>query len=112
MGILKSKSEGGSGKKRGHSNMDHSGHNAEVKAAAGKRRRLNSKDIVTRELSEITPDDAEMLKAEGRRASRMLKGKIVRVIRRHRTGEVLIEFQDGTRLFVDAKGDEIELSII
>ena len=41
----------------------------------------------------------------------MLKGKIVKVVRRHRSGEVLVEFTDGTRLFVDAKGDEIELSI-
>jgi hypothetical protein len=41
----------------------------------------------------------------------MLKGKIVKVVRRHRVGEVLVEFTDGTRLFVDADGDEIELSI-
>ena len=59
----------------------------------------------------MTTNDDEKLKAEGRRASRMLKGKIVKVVRRHRAGEVLIEFTDGARLFVDAKGDEIELSI-
>ena len=53
----------------------------------------------------------EKLRAEGRRASRMLKGKIVKDVRRHRSGEVLVEFTDGTRLFIDAKGDEIELSI-
>jgi hypothetical protein len=59
----------------------------------------------------MTPNDDETLKAEGRRASRMLKGKIVKVVRRHRAREVLIEFEDGTRLFVDAKGDQVELSI-
>jgi hypothetical protein len=59
----------------------------------------------------MAPSDDETLKAEGRRASRMLKGKVVKVVHRHRAGEVLIEFEDGTRLFVDAKGDQVELSI-
>lgn len=59
----------------------------------------------------MTPNNGQKLKAEGLRASRMLKGKIVKVVRRHRSAEVLVEFTDGTRLFVDAKGDEIELSI-
>jgi len=38
-------------------------------------------------------------------------GKIVSIVWRHRPGEVLVEFTDGTRLFVDAKGDKAELSI-
>lgn len=50
------------------------------------------------------------LDQEGERATEMLKGKSVKRITRHRPAEVLIEFTDGTRLFVDAKG-ALELSI-
>ncbi len=50
------------------------------------------------------------LDQEGERATERLKGKSVNRITRHRLAEVLIEFTDGTRLFVDAKG-ALELSI-
>ena len=40
----------------------------------------------------------------------MLLGKIVQRIWRHRDGEVVIEFEDGSRLFVDS-GSALELSI-
>ncbi len=53
MGTVKGPSEGGSGGKRGHSNMEHWGFTGEVKEAARKRRRLDSKRIVTEELEEI-----------------------------------------------------------
>ena len=59
----------------------------------------------------MTRSDDETLKSEGRQVTRMLKGKVVKVVHRHRAGEVLIEFEDGCRLFVDAKGDQVELSI-
>lgn len=51
------------------------------------------------------------LKDEARRATDMLKGRSVRQVWRHRVGEVGVEFTDGTRLFVNASGDEVELSI-
>ncbi len=41
----------------------------------------------------------------------MLAGKSVRQVWRHRSGEVGIEFTDGSRLFVDASGGVLELSI-
>ena len=50
------------------------------------------------------------LDEEERRAMEMLKGKTVKVVRRHRATEVVIEFSDETRLFVDAAGP-LELSI-
>jgi hypothetical protein len=51
------------------------------------------------------------LESEGRRATELLKGKVVSAIWRHRNGEVAIEFTDGTRLFVDHTQDGVELSI-
>ena len=50
------------------------------------------------------------LDEEERRATEMLKGKTVKVVRRHRATEVVVEFSDETRLFVDAAGP-LELSI-
>ena len=41
----------------------------------------------------------------------MLKGRSVRSVLRHRDQEVLIEFGDATRLYVDSK-TPVELSII
>lgn len=51
------------------------------------------------------------LKQEAERATELLKGKVVAEVMRHRAKEVCIEFTDGTRLFVDHKPDNIELSI-
>ena len=53
MGILKLKTEGGSGGKRGHSNMDHWMTTEEIKTATRKRRRLNSKTLIAKELGEF-----------------------------------------------------------
>jgi hypothetical protein len=41
----------------------------------------------------------------------MLTGKVVARVVRHRPGEVLIEFTDGTRFFADISSDGLELSI-
>ncbi|MEO5679667.1 MAG: hypothetical protein ABIS47_08360 [Acidimicrobiales bacterium] len=50
------------------------------------------------------------LSREAQEATEMLSGLTVRLVRRHRPTEVMIEFADGTRLFVDAVG-ALELSI-
>ena len=50
------------------------------------------------------------LASEAARATEMLRGRTIRVVRRHRASELLIEFDDGTRLFIDAQG-ALELSI-
>jgi hypothetical protein len=47
---------------------------------------------------------------EADEATEMLSGLTVRVVRRHRLSELLIEFDDGTRLFIHAQG-ALELSI-
>jgi hypothetical protein len=51
------------------------------------------------------------LEDESERATGMLAGKVVAFIKRHRASEVLIEFTDGSRLYVDKSEDGIELSI-
>ena len=51
------------------------------------------------------------LKNEAKKATKMLKGKVVSVVFRHRLGEFGIEFADGTRLFVDHIKDGLEISI-
>ena len=51
------------------------------------------------------------LEQEALRATEMLKGKIVAAVIRHRESEVLIQFTDGTRLFVDQTPVGVELSI-
>jgi hypothetical protein len=43
--------------------------------------------------------------------TKLLSGKIVRHVVRHRIGEVLVQFSDGTRLYVDARSDEVECSV-
>ena len=51
------------------------------------------------------------LEKEARRATKILKGKNVLQIFRHRIGEFGIEFTDGTRLFIDHQTDGLEISI-
>jgi hypothetical protein len=52
MGILKGKTEGGSGGKRGHSGMDHWVTTEEIKTASRKRRRLEAKKLIAKELQD------------------------------------------------------------
>ena len=51
------------------------------------------------------------LEQESDRATQLLSGKVVARVVRHREAEVLVEFTDGTRLFVDCSGTGVELSI-
>ena len=46
MGLAKGPTEGGSGGKKGHSNMEHWGFTEEVKATARRRRRIEDKKTV------------------------------------------------------------------
>jgi hypothetical protein len=52
------------------------------------------------------------LEKEARRATDLLRGKVVRVVWRHRANEIGLEFDDGTRLFVDVgPNGELDVSI-
>lgn len=51
------------------------------------------------------------LDAEAERASELLKGKVVACVKRFREGEVLVEFEDGSRRYVDRSEGGVELSI-
>lgn len=53
----------------------------------------------------------KQLSQEAARATEALAGKIVARIERHRASEVLIEFTDGSRLFVDGTNPGLELSV-
>ena len=57
------------------------------------------------------PKKKKGLAAEARRASRLLRGKTVKKVWRHRGSELGIEFEDGSRLFVDAKLRGLEITI-
>lgn len=56
-------------------------------------------------------NEVPQLEDEAKRASELLCGKVVARVVRHRNTEVLVEFTDGTRLFVDRAADALELSI-
>jgi hypothetical protein len=51
------------------------------------------------------------LTEEANSLTQLLVGKVVGIVRRHRSAEVLIEFTDGTRLFVDRTDDGLEFSV-
>ena len=51
------------------------------------------------------------LKREARQLTRLLKGKRVSKVWRHRKKEIGIEFTDGSRLFVDVRIKGIETSV-
>jgi hypothetical protein len=51
------------------------------------------------------------LVSEESKATELLSGKVVSRIIRNRESEVLVEFTDGTRLFIDKSNSGLELSI-
>ena len=51
------------------------------------------------------------LENEGRKLTDLLRGKTVKVVRRHRSREVVIVFDDGTTLFVDNISGGLEFSV-
>lgn len=48
---------------------------------------------------------------EAKQLESLLSGKIVRRVACHRPTELLLEFTDGTRLFVDRTDEGLELSV-
>ena len=56
-------------------------------------------------------EDFMTLEEEAKRATELLAGKIVEAIWRHRPGEVVIQFKDGSRFFADINGSFLELSV-
>jgi hypothetical protein len=54
---------------------------------------------------------SEELEDEAKSLGELLCGKTVKIVRRHRPTEVMIEFDDGTRLFVDAIPDGLDFSV-
>ena len=52
------------------------------------------------------------LEDEAAKLTDLLRGKIVKVVRRHRSREVAIAFEDGTCLFVDNISDGLDFSVV
>jgi hypothetical protein len=51
------------------------------------------------------------LEREAARLTELLRGKAVKLVRRRRPSEVMIEFEGGTRLFVDNGPDGLDVSV-
>jgi hypothetical protein len=51
------------------------------------------------------------LEKEAESATQLLAGKVVQLVWRHRPGEVVVQFTDGTRLFANVDGIALELSV-
>jgi hypothetical protein len=51
------------------------------------------------------------LASEATELTRLLSRKVVKVVRRHRAGEILIEFEGDTRLFVNGVPDGLDFSV-
>jgi phosphoribosylglycinamide formyltransferase-1 len=51
------------------------------------------------------------LSAESSKISDLLRGKLIKHVYRHRIGEILIEFDDDTRLFINVDSSDLDLSI-
>jgi hypothetical protein len=52
------------------------------------------------------------LKRDARSATRMLKGKVVHRVWRHREAEIGVQFTGGTQFFVDRSDSGVEISIV
>ena len=61
MATLKGKTEGGSGGKRGHSNMAHWTYTEEIKAASKVMRRSNSKQLIKDELEALRDKEQDQI---------------------------------------------------
>lgn len=54
---------------------------------------------------------APSIEAEAAELERLLVSKTVSLVRRHRAGELLLQFTDGTRLFVNEANGGLEFSV-
>ncbi len=60
--------------------------------------------------AELKMNDKD-LKSEANKLEEILKNKTIYKVYRNRSNEVVIEFNDGTRFFIEIDGKELEFSI-
>jgi hypothetical protein len=48
---------------------------------------------------------------EEQRLQSLIADKVIAQVRRHRASELILEFSDGSRLFVNADGQDLDLSV-
>lgn len=53
----------------------------------------------------------EELADEATRLNELLQGKTVQIVYRHKPGELVLSFEDGTSLYVDNRTDGLEFSV-
>lgn len=51
------------------------------------------------------------LEDEAKHVAKLLAGKVVETVWRHRPNEIVIQFTDGARFFADINGVSLELSV-
>jgi hypothetical protein len=51
------------------------------------------------------------LEDEATKLTGLIRGRTVKAVKRHRPGEVLFEFEQGTRLFINAIPNGLEFSV-
>ncbi len=51
------------------------------------------------------------LNDEAQRLQSLIADKVIAKVRRHRASELVLEFSDGSRLFVNADGQDLDLSV-
>lgn len=61
--------------------------------------------------SKATKEDFVTLEEEAERATELLAGKVVETVLRLRPEEVVVQFTDGSRLFLDVRDSLLEMSI-
>lgn len=52
------------------------------------------------------------LKDEEQQLQALIADKVVAQVRHHRASELMLEFSDGSRLFVNVAGQDLDLSLI
>jgi hypothetical protein len=62
-------------------------------------------------VTEIKLKAEAILRDEADRLTHLLRGKAIKQAKRHRKGEILLEFDDGTRRFVDMVAEGLEISV-
>jgi hypothetical protein len=63
--------------------------------------------MVRKKAASMTSD----LDREGQRLTELLAGKTIKIAKRHRETEIMLEFLDGARLFVNCAQNAMEISV-
>lgn len=60
---------------------------------------------------QVTMPQKKILASEARKLSSLIKGRVVSSVKRFNNSELMLEFNDKTRLYVNARGGNLEFSV-